>query len=432
MVVESRLESTLLTHQLDNGMQLLGQHMPGVESASSMFWVETGSRDETASQSGISHFLEHMAFKRTKTRTYEDINREFEEMGAENNAFTWLEMTAYYARVLGSELPHAIELVADLTHPVLEETDFDQERNVILEEIARHQDQPYSLVLDEFFQTFFPDQPLGRSTLGSTDSIKAMTVDQMKEYWNQRYGANNMIFSIAGNFAWDEVIRQVEDLTADWHTTDWTRNRAEPETSWNVKVMANPRWNQEHMVLGVPSVKQGDRHFYTASVLAKILGDNTGSRLFWAVNQTGLADQVGSDIITFSDAGVLFVMATTEPDKANQTLRVIKEELEKLQEGPIQEDELESAKTKLLTSTVMEGESTQARMMGLVDSWLSFGRLETLEDIRAGIEAVGLSDIKDLLGDQPLVEKQVLVGLGPLEQEQLVSANGSSGSHLAG
>lgn len=419
MAVESRLQSTLLDHKLDSGLQMIGQHIPGVESAASMFWVLTGSRDETPDQSGISHFLEHMAFKGTATRTYTDINREFEEIGAENNAFTWLEMTAYYARVLGDKLPRAIDLVADVTRPRLDPADFDQERNVILEEIARHRDQPYSLVLDEFFQTFFPDQPLGRSTLGSPETIKALTVDDMRRYWEERYGANNMIFSIAGNFEWDDVISQVSRLTSSWHTNEVDRNRSLPHPAHTRHVMAGDRWNQEHIVLGVPSIKQGDRHYYTASVLNNILGDDTGSRLFWSVNQTGLADQVGSSIITFSDAGVLFVLAVTQPDKASETLRVIREEMSKLQTGIIENDELERAKIKLMTSTIIEGESTMARMMGLVDSWLARGRLEALEEVRAGIEAVTVEDINDLLATHPLTQNQVLTALGPLAESQI-------------
>lgn len=424
MTLLARVESTLHTHRLNNGLQMVGQHIPGVESVSSMFWVRTGSRDETEDQAGISHFLEHMAFKRTKTRTYEDINREFEEIGAENNAFTWLEMTAYHARVLGDRLPRAIDLLADLTHPVLDKEDFDQERNVILEEIARHRDQPYSLLLDQFFQSFFPDQPLGRSTLGSPESISSMSVEEMGTYWERRYGAGNVIFSIAGNFDWPAIVGQLERLTADWHPGESGHRRTQPRVAQSAStVLAGDRWNQEHLVIGVPSIQQGDRHYYTALVLANILGDDTGSRLFWAVNQTGLADQVGASTITFSDAGVLFVVAVTDPGKARETLSVIRRALETLQTGPIGDDELERAKMKLLTSTVIEGESTRARMMGLVESWLAHGRLETLEEVRAAIDSVSIEDMTALLEAHPLSANQVLTALGPLSEGELASAS---------
>ena len=419
MTTDSRLESTLLETRLPNGLQVLGQQIPGVESAAAMFWVKTGARDEDERVAGVSHFLEHMAFKRTATRTYEEINRQFEEMGAENNAFTSLEMTAFHARVLGDRIHDAVDLLADLTRPVLDTEDFDQERNVILEEIARHNDQPYSLMFDEFFKTFFSGQPLGHSTLGTPETIGALTVDQMREYWRCRYVPDNIIFSIAGNFDWDAIVAQLQDLTASWPRSEAPRLPVAAAAAPSSRVLTNARWNQEHLVLGVPSIKQGDPDYYTASVLANVLGDDTGSRLFWSVNQTGLADQVGAGVITFSDAGMLFVIAVTQPDRARQTLEVIRRELDALQSGPVSEDELERAKSKLLTSVVIEGESTRARMNGLIESWLSHHRLETLEEIRRGIEAVTIDSVTAFLRAHPLNEVQVLTALGPLEESEL-------------
>ncbi|HZT97926.1 MAG TPA: pitrilysin family protein [Chloroflexota bacterium] len=421
MAVVSRSESTLLVEQLPNGLQILGQRIPGVESAAAMFWVNTGTRDEPPSWNGISHFLEHMAFKRTATRTYEDINREFEEMGAENNAFTWLEMTAFYARVLGDQLPHAVELLADLTRPVLDGSDFDQERQVILEEIARHQDQPYSLVVDEFLQACFPDQPLGRPTLGTADTISAMKVEDMRTYWRERYGPANTIMAVAGNFDWHQLTRQVEELSASWHPGSWKRAEVPTSAVAGVRVLTSTRWNQQHIVLGSPSIPRGDGDYYVAAVLANILGDDTGSRLYWAVNQTGLADVVGSSTLTFVGAGLFYTIVVTAPGKATEALDVTRQEIERLQSGPIEAEEVERAKTKLLTSVVIEGESTRARMMGLVDSWLSHGRLETLEEVRARIEAVSVADLQRLLERYPLTEEQVLTALGPLDQATLAA-----------
>jgi predicted Zn-dependent peptidase len=420
VTTNSRLESTVLETRLPNGLQVLGQQIPGVESAAAMFWVKTGARDEDDKLAGVSHFLEHMAFKRTATRTYEEINRQFEEMGAENNAFTSLEMTAFHARVLGDRIHDAIDLLADLTRPVLDKDDFDQERNVILEEIARHNDQPYSLMFDEFFKTFFSGQPLGHSTLGTPETISAMTVDQMREYWRRRYVPDNIIFSIAGNFQWDAVVEQLRKLTSEWPTNEAPRIPIAAAPAPSTRILTNERWNQEHLVVGVPSIKQGDPEYYTASVLANILGDDTGSRLFWSVNQTGLADQVGAGAITFSDAGMLFVIAVTEPEKARETLEVIRRELDTLQSAPVTADELERAKMKLLTSVVIEGESTRARMNGLIESWLSHQRLETLEEIRSGIEAVTVDSLTAFLRAHPLNEVQVLTALGPLEEADLV------------
>lgn len=419
MGLATRSESVLLQHRLNNGLQVLGQQIPGVESAAAMFWVKTGARDESPAEGGVSHFLEHMAFKRTETRTGEDINREFEEIGAENNAFTWLEMTAFHSRALGDRLEHMIDLLADLTHPVLDDSDFQQERQVILEEIARHNDQPYSVIMEQFFRTFYPGQPLGTPTLGTTETIEAMTVEDMRSYWQRRYGANNMVFSVAGNFDWNSVLEQLERLTVAWSQVAVDPSPPGRPAAATSVVVADDRWNQEHLVIGIPSIAQGDRHYYAAAVMANLLGDDTGSRLFWSINQSGLADQVGASVFTFADTGALFAIAITDPEQAPRTLAAVRAELEALQTGPIHEDELVRAKMKLLTSTVIEGESTRARMMGLTDSWLAHARLETLEEVQTAIDAVTVEDIKELLERYPLTEGQVLAALGPLSESEL-------------
>jgi predicted Zn-dependent peptidase len=422
LTAASRSETELFHETLGNGLQVLGQHIPGVESASAIFWVKTGGRDESPAESGVSHFLEHMAFKRSKTRTYVEFNREFEEIGAENNAFTSVEMTAYHARVLGDQLPRCLELLADLTRPMLDSTDFEEERRVILEEIARHRDQPYSLLFDEFMRAFYPTKKVGQPTLGTPESIGAMALSDMQAYWQRRYGANNMLFSVAGNFDWEIVLDQVAELTKDWHHVDAPPRVSDDGTSGGDRVVCDDKWNQQHIIVGMPSISRDDPDYYTGSVLANILGDSSGSRLFWALNQTGLADQVGADIMTFSDTGVMLAIVVTDPDKASRALDVLQAELHRLQEGEIEPEEMERARMKLLTETVLEGESTGARMMGLVDSWLAHRRLETLDEVKAAIDSVTAEDVKRLLDRYPLTTNQVLTALGPLDASQLTSA----------
>jgi len=421
MTSGSRSDTKLLDAKLDNGLQVLGQQIPGVESAAAMFWVKTGARDERPEEGGVSHFLEHMAFKRSRTRTYVEFNREFEEIGAENNAFTSIEMTAYHARLLGEGLPRAIELLADLTQPVLDPTDFDEERRVILEEIARHRDQPYSLLFDEFLQTFFPRSGLGRPTLGTPETIGGMSVDDMRAYWGRRYATDNMLFSVAGNFDWQRVLDQLTELTSGWNTTvQGGSSDSDGSPTGEDRIISDGKWNQQHFILGTPSIRRGDSRYYTAAVLANILGDSSGSRLFWALNQTGLADQVGADVMTFADTGVMLSIVVTDPAKAPQALEALKTELSKLQTGSIHDDELERARMKLLTSTVLEGESTGARMMGLIESWLAYDRLEPLDEVQREIESVSVKDIRELLDAYPLNNGQVLTALGPLSASEIV------------
>src|SRR5215468_10277814 len=203
--------------RLDNGVQILGQRMPELESVSVCFYARTGSRDEhDPAIYGVSHFLEHMVFKGTQHRDAEQITLAFNEMGAEFNAFTSVEQTVYYARILREYLPKAIDLLSDMMRPRLDATDFSLERNVILEEIARSEDVPTSQAYRRMMQTYFAGQSLGHDVLGTRESIHDLRVEQMREYAARRYAANNLILSIAGNFSWQQVLDLAGEKCAAW------------------------------------------------------------------------------------------------------------------------------------------------------------------------------------------------------------------------
>lgn len=407
------------THQLPNGLQLLGQYMPEVQSASACFYVNTGARDEDPTLMGVSHFLEHMMFKGTHRRSYEDVNREFEEMGATNNAGTWLELTYYWAKVLGDQLPALIDLLADMMRPKLDPKDFNDERGVILEEIARYEDIPTSVMFERLLGTYYANHPLSHRTLGTVETISAMPVEGMLEYWHRRYQANNMLFSVAGNFDWDKVVAQITDLCGGWETGEAGRTTTDVAPAPTFHTYHKDGLQQEMMAFGLKSVSQSDEARYTADVLGTILGDSTGSRLFWGVRETGLAESVGAQYLALDGSGLIIVFATTEPGKAGETREAVRREIAKLQDGGVTEEELRRAKTKLATRVVMEGESTNRRMLALIDSWLSLGRLETLEEVEEAIESVSAQDCRDLLDRFPLTEHEVGVALGPLPEGAL-------------
>jgi predicted Zn-dependent peptidase len=418
----TRQDSRFFTSELKNGLQLVGQQIPGVQSAAAVFWVRTGTRDEADEQMGVSHFLEHMAFRRTAHRTGEDVDREFEEMGADHNAGTWLEMTFYWARVLGENAGWAIEVLADLTHPSLEAEDFEQERNVILEEIARYEDQPTHVLLANFLRDYFRQHPLSRETLGTPETIKALTVEQMREYWRKRYGTRNMIFAIAGNFDWETVAQEVETLTRDWEPGETGRVLSTIPFEPAFHIEQQGKFVQEQLAIGTPSVPRSDPRYYAAALLATILGDDTGSRLFWALHQTGLAESASSSVMEFEDNGLMLTHIATEPGLAVDALRAAEAELKRLQEFDIEQDELDRAKAKLNSSVIIGGESTNERVMSLIRSWLTYGKLETLEEIRQKIEAVTLDDLRELVRVFPLWPNQVISGIGPLGAEELRQA----------
>lgn len=407
------------THRLPNGLRILGQYMPEVQSVSACFYVNTGARDEEPGIMGVSHFLEHMMFKGTPRRSYEDINREFEEMGAENNAGTWLEFTYYWAKVLNDQLPRLIDLLADMMRPKLDPADFEQERGVILEEIARYDDIPTSMLFDHLLATYYAGHPLSHRTLGTKETISAVPVERMKEYWRRRYEANNIIFSVAGNFDWGAVRAQIETLCGGWGAGEAGRTTTDVAPSPSFRAYVKEDMQQEMMAFALRSVAQSDDDRYTADVLSTILGDSSGSRLFWGVRETGLAESVGADFVALDGTGVIAIFATTEPGKAAQTLDAVRREVRRLQEDGVTDEELRRAKTKLATRVVMGGESTNSRMLSLVGSWLSIGRLETLEEVEEAIERVSVRDCRDLLDKLPLLDHMVGVALGPLPENAL-------------
>jgi predicted Zn-dependent peptidase len=404
---------------LGNGLQLLGQHMDDVESVSACFYVRTGARDEEPEVGGVSHFLEHMTFKGTARRSYEDINREFEAMGAENNAGTGHEFTYFHAKVLRENASMLIELLADMMRPRLEAADFAQERDVILEEIARYEDQPYSKLFNYLMEHYYSPTGLGRPVLGTNETISAMTVEQMRAYWEQRYGANNMIFAIAGRYDWPAVRSQVETLCSGWSTSTTGRTPISVRPATRLYTYQRPDLQQQLIDIGFPGVSFSDPDRYAAEVLGTILGDSTGSRLYWQIQETGLAEAVGGDYFAMDGTGMLVVSASLQPGKTKRALAAIRDVVSGLQHDPIGEDELRRAKTKLLSRLVMSGESTNSRMHSLCSSWVALGRLETLEEEAAQIDAVSLDDLYRLRGRVPLDAYQVTVALGPLSEEDL-------------
>jgi predicted Zn-dependent peptidase len=408
--------SQLYSAVLPNGLRILGQRMPDLESISVCFHVRTGARDEhDPAIFGVSHFLEHMVFKGTACRDAEQITLDFNTMGAEFNAFTSVEQTVYYARVLGEYLPRAIDLLADLMRPRLDSHDFDMERNVILEEIARSEDAPTGQAYRKLIQTYFAGQPLGHDVLGTKESIGNLTVELMREYAARRYAANNLILSIAGNFEWQQVIELANEHCAAWGSGEAGRVATPyaPATS-AAKVIVKPQLNQQICLLAWPSLSEGDDDVYAAYLAAMVLGDGSGSRLFWNIYQKGLAESVAASLSTFDQTGIMVAFISTTPDHAPAVLELVRAEMKSVQDDGIQEDELRRAKDKLVSRTVLDGESAYSRMQDLAYTWVTERRLRTIEEEMAEIERVTLDDVRRVLDRFPYTGASVLATYGPL------------------
>jgi predicted Zn-dependent peptidase len=416
-VSQTNANARFFSQRLGNGLQILGQQMPDLESTSVCFYARTGSRDEhDPALFGVSHFLEHMVFKGTARRDTEQITLDFNRMGAEFNAYTSVEQTVYYARILGEYLPSAIDLLGDMMRPRLDGEDFAMERNVILEEIARSEDQPTSQAYRRLMQTYFAGHPLGHDVLGTKESIGALAVEQMRAYAARRYAANNLVLAVAGNFDWQQVLDLAQQHCGGWNTGEEGRSaEAFAPADSTSTVVTKPQLKQQLMLLAWPSVSVQDDDLYAMEMAAMVLGDGTGSRLFWNIFQKGLAETAVASLSPLDSTGLMMAYASTTPDHAPEVLRLIRAELDSLQADGVHEDELRRAKDKLVSRTVLDGESVFSRMQDLAYTWVAKQEMRSIEDEVARIEAVTLDDIRRVLNRFPVTGRQVLTAYGPLE-----------------
>jgi predicted Zn-dependent peptidase len=411
------------THRLANGLQIVAQPMPDFESVAVSYYVNTGSRDELDPViEGVSHFLEHMVFKGTQTLDWQQITLEFNKIGAEINAFTSQEATVFYARVLGEYLERALELLSDMMYPRLDESDFTTEKEVIVNEIARSEDQPYGLAYRRMMQAYFGDHPLGHDVLGSRASIRGMHIEQMRDYWQRRYAANNLILAVAGNFDWERLLQLAEKHAANWRTGDAGRNTEpyEPPRAHN-EVIVDPKLKQQIMFLSMPCVDVRDEDYYAATLGGSILGDGDGSRLYWNIYQKGLAESASAGLWALEGTGMLMMEANSTPDKAPRVLKMLRAELDSLLDDGVYEDELRRAKDKLISHMVLSSESTFSRMRSLANDWVTEGRLLTVDEEVERVEKVTTEDVLRALRRFPMRDKQVLTALGPLNEEELLA-----------
>jgi predicted Zn-dependent peptidase len=423
-MAESTANGTVFhTYQLSNGLQIVGQPMPDFESVAVSYYVRTGSRDEPdPSIAGVSHFLEHMVFKGTQTLDWQQITLEFNKIGAELNAFTSYEATVYYARVLGEYLPRALELLSDMMYPRLAEADFEMEKEVIINEIARSEDQPYNLAFRRMMQTYFATHPLGHDVLGSRESIRDMRVEQMRQYWEQRYAANNLILALAGNFDWQQVVSLAEQHCSTWRTGNAGRHvKAYQPDRPTSDVLVDPKLKQQIMIIAMPAIDVKDPDYYAAILGSSILGDTDGSRIFWNIQQKGLAESASAGIWAMEGSGILMMEANSTPEEAPHVLNLLNAELSSLLDDGIYEDELRRAKDKWISNMILSSESTFARMRAIATDWVIEGRLVSVDEEIQRIETVSVDDVMRSLKRFPMRDKQVLVTLGPLSEQELLA-----------
>jgi predicted Zn-dependent peptidase len=404
-------------HTLSNGLQIIGETNPAALCTAVAFWVQTGARDETTEVSGVSHFLEHMVFKGTERRDAAVVNRDFARIGANNNAFTSEENTVFHAAVLPEYLPEVVDVLADIMRPSLRLDDFTTEKKVILDEIVRYEVQPGSAAIEAARKTYYGDHPLGNSVLGSTESITALTRDQMAEYFNRRYVTPNIFVAAAGNFDFPRFVELVEKACSKWPSGQRERlQRREVKGAGGIHVIKRPveKVSQQYAFLISPSPPADSPMRYAAGLLTTVIGDSTGSRMFWALTDTGLAEDAGMGADECDHAGAYYTSFNCAPENAEECYGIVDEIFADVQKKGISRDELNQARTKIMSREVLSVERTHRRLMAICKDWAYLHQYRTLDDELAAWDAVTLDSVRELLDRYPLTNYTTLT-LGPLD-----------------
>lgn len=392
--------STFRETTLPNGLRIAAEIDPRGYSASFGYFVRTGSRDETDRESGVSHFLEHMMFKGTARRSAADVNRELDELGGNSNAFTSEEQTVYYATVLPKYQDRIIDLLTDMLRPSLTQADFDTERKVVLEEIAKYEDQPPFGAFERVMERHFSPRGLGRRVLGTAESISQMDRQTMYDYFSRRYAPANIVLAAAGNVDFDGLVDMAQRLTSDWSSLiaaaeppadDVTQLPVGIQTD---PVIASPDAAQAYLVRISPAPHGKDPDRYAARLLASILGDESGSRLFWELIDTGLAESCSMWAQEFLDAGALFTMLVCHPDDMVSNRRLVDDLIGQFLDDVVTPEELTQAVNKATAGCIMSNERPSNRMFGVGSGWQLRGEYVDLDTVLQRYRSVSVDDIR--------------------------------------
>jgi predicted Zn-dependent peptidase len=399
------------TH-LESGLRVVTETLPALRSVTVGFWVGTGSRDEPEHLAGASHFLEHLLFKGSPTRRAVEIAEAVESVGGDMNASTGQELTQFFVRVPDRHLLLAVEILSDIVwSPALRPGEVESERHVILEEIRMRDDTPDDLVHDVFANALFPDHPLGREISGTEETISSMPRDDIVAYHHEHYHPENMVVAVAGNVTHDDVLALVEaGLPAP------SSHKRPPRTD---AATAREPLEQAHLVVGMRALPRDDPDRYALTVLDQVLGGGMSSRLFQEVReQRGLAYSVFSYRSAFEETGALAVYCGTSPEHVDEVLDLVGHEFDRLvDDGGVDEGELERAKGHLTGSLALSLESSSSRMNRIGRAELTLGEVPEIDEVVARIEAVGADDVARVIDRVVAPGRRTLAVIGPLNAE---------------
>lgn len=380
-------------HTLPSGLRILVEQIPHVRSVSVGVWVGAGSRFETEDEAGITHLIEHMLFKGTERRTARAIAEEMDAVGGQLNAFTAKEHTCYYARVLDEHFDLALDLLADmLLHSRLDEGELEREQGVIIEEIKMYEDAPDELVHDLFSEAIWPEHPLGRTIVGSVETVKSMRRPDLIMYMDRFYRPANTVIAVAGNVKADDVFRKVGAAFASFQGgrgSDASVASTTPPVTATGRILRAKDTEQVHLCLGGQGTAQEEPDMYPLLVLNTALGGGPSSRLFQEIREThGLAYSVYSYLSSYRDSGIFTIYAGTGVERCEDVITMMLDELQRLAESGLSDDELQRAKDQMKGQMMLSLESTSNRMSRLGRSELTLGRVLAPSEVLAKIDAV--------------------------------------------
>lgn len=399
---------------LDNGLEVIGESSDTARSTAVGFFAKAGSRDEPPELSGVSHFLEHMAFKGGPKRDALAVNRDFDRVGAKHNAETSEESTIYYAACLPEYLSDTMDVLADILRPKLLEEDFETEKEVIIEEIRMYLDSPLDVAFDEARTLHFGAHPLGRSILGSVESISAMTVEGMRNYYRDRYGPSNLTLAFAGRGDWDEWVELAKRHCGDWTGIAAPRALGPAKGTGAFKRVIRPEDQQQTFIAmsDAPPLESASRH--AAALAAAMIGDSTGSRLFWELVDPGLAEYCSTYYQVFNQAGAMTTAMGCDAAEAPDRLARLADAMSRIGSEGFSERELRRAKNKVRSRLVTRAERPMGRLMPLGYYWTYLKTYIPVRDETDAYERVTLDEVRALIEQWPLTP-MTIVTVGPRE-----------------
>lgn len=406
---------------LNNGVRIVTEVLPHLESVSLGIWVNTGSRDELGHENGVSHFVEHMSFKGTVNRTALEIARELDAIGGLSNAFTGKENTCFHGRVLGRHFGRLADILSDIfVNPVLNPEDVEREREVIFQEILMMEDSPDDYIHTLFQEILWPDHPIGRSILGTGETVAGIGKEAILDYLHRAYTPDRVLVAAAGQLDHDQVVsffQEVFDRTSPGSGT--VSPRTAPGTTRG-RCIHSKELEQVHICLGGEAPSQMDETRFASAIMNTHLGGNMSSRLFQEIRENrGLAYSIYSFVSAYVDTGMLGIYAATESRHLHQVLELVQQEIKNLCRGEVSGDELSRAKEHLIGSIFLSSEGADSRMMRLAKNEFAFGRQVSHEELAARLEQVSLEEVVDIAREIFQGSGVSMAVLGPVTEQDV-------------